>query len=125
MTRAAQKDEEIFYAGAFLRNQLKLNVADLKPAIQEPPACSATLTNTDGTTTLLDLEIAEYYVDNPEEGGGSPVKRVSSWWDKVCASLYPQLETLRLPVDVGVRLKEPVSLKTGQVSSFANELIVF
>jgi hypothetical protein len=125
MTRAAQKDEEIFYTGEFLRNQLKLNLAELKPAIQEPPDCSATVINMDGTTTLLDFEIAEYYVDNSEVGGGSPVKRVSSCWDKVCASLYPQLETLQLPVDVDVRFNEPVSLKNGQDKAFASELIRF
>jgi hypothetical protein len=63
MTRAAQKHEEIFYAGEFLRNQLKLNVIDVKPAVKEPPDCSATITNPDGTTVLLDFEIAEYYVE--------------------------------------------------------------
>jgi hypothetical protein len=126
MTRAAQKGEEIFYAGEFLRNQLRLNVAEIKSAIQEPPDCSASVTNTDETTTLLDLEIVEYYVDNPGDGDrGSPVKRVGSCWDKVCATLYPQLETLRLPVDVAVRFKEPAYLKSGQVPSFASELIRF
>jgi hypothetical protein len=126
MTRAAQKHEEIFYAGEFLRNQLKLNVIDVKPAVKEPPDCSATITNPDGTTVLLDFEIAEYYVDNRRDGdGGSPSKRVSSCWDKVRATLDPRLETLKLPVDVGVRFKEPVSLRNGQVDQFADELIRF
>jgi len=126
MTRAAQKDEEIFYAGEFLRNQLRLNLTELKAAVQEPPDCSATVIDMGGSTTLVDLELAEYYVDNPAEGaGGSTAKRVSSCWDKVCATLYPQLDKLKLPVDVGVRFKEPVSLKNGRVSSFADELIRF
>lgn len=124
MTRAAQKREEIFFADEFLRDQLTLKIAELKPAIQEPPDCSAMALNTDGTITLLDLEVAEYYGDD-RENGGSPVKRLSSYWDKVYTVLSSQLETLRLPVYVSVRFKEPVSLKNGQITSFANELISF
>src|SRR5262245_44724260 len=76
------------------------------------PDCSATVTNSDGTTTLLNFEIAQYYVDDlPDVAGGSPSKRVYSCWEKVSAILYPRLETLRLPVDVRVWFKEPVSLR--------------
>ena len=101
-------------------------MAELKPAIQEPPDCSATVSSADGTTTLFDLELAEYYVDNPiERKGGSTAKQVISCWDKVCATLYLRPEKLNLPVDVGVRFKEPVSLKLGEVSSFADQLILF
>jgi hypothetical protein len=126
MTRAAQKNEEIDYAGEFLRDELRRKLAEVKPAIHDPPDCSAFVTNADGITTLVDLELAEYYVDNPAgDAGGSTAKRVTSCWDKVRANLSPQLEKLKLPVDVAVRFKEPVSLKNGQVSTFADELIRF
>jgi hypothetical protein len=126
MTRVAQKDEEIFYLDEFLRNQLGLNVIELGPALKEPPDGSAAITNPDGTTLLLDFEIAEHYVDNPRNAhGGSPSKRVRSRWDRVCAALYPRLETLRLPVDVVVHFKEPISLKNGQIDQFVDELIRF
>lgn len=126
MTRAAQKNEEIDYIDEFLRAELKLDVNEVKPALNEPPDGSATITNPDGTTLLLDFEVAEYYVDDPLTGaGGSPSKRVSDCWDKVRVKLDPRLEVLRLPVDVAVRFAEPVSLKKSYVGQFAEELIRF
>lgn len=126
MTRPAQKTEEIDLIGEFLRTELKLDVSEVKPALKEPPDGSATITNPDGTTLLLDFEIAEYYVDDPLSGaGGSPSKRVSDCWDKVRVKLDPQLETLRLPVDMSLHFTEPVSLRNGQVRQFAKELIQF
>jgi hypothetical protein len=126
MTRAAQKDEELFYADEFVRQQLNLDVVKVKPAAHEPPDCSAIVSSKDGTTTLLDLELAEYYVDQFKDGvRGSLVRRVGSWWEKVCASLDPQIEAQRLPVLGSVRFKEPVLLKNAQVSNLSNELIRF
>lgn len=126
MTRVEQKNEEIFYLDEFLRNQLGLNVIEVKPALKEPPDGSAAIANSDGTTLLLDFEIVGYYVDNPRNSdGGSPSKRVSSCWEKVCGFLYPKLETLRLPVDMAVRFREPVSLRNGKVGQFAGELVRF
>lgn len=123
MTRLAQKDEELFCLEEFLRKQLRLDVAEVKPALRDPPDGSATMRNPDGTTFLLDFEVAEYYVDDTADG--SPSKRVSGCWDKVRAKLDPQLEHLRLPVDVGVWLKEPVLLRNNHVGLFADELIEF
>ncbi|MHC4404156.1 MAG: hypothetical protein ACYTG0_31260 [Planctomycetota bacterium] len=126
MTRVAQKDEELFYLDEFLRNQLMFDVTVVTPALKDPPDGSASITNTDGRTLLFDFEIAEYYVDDPRDGdGGSPSKRVSGCWDKVRGTLDPQLEALRLPVDVGVRFKEPGFLKNRHVGEFAGELIRF
>ncbi len=126
MTRVAQKDEELQYLEEFLRNELQLNVTELKPALKEPPDGSATITNPDGTTRLMDFEIVEYYVDDPRNGeGGSPSKRGNDFWDKVRAELFPHLDTLRLPVDMDVRLKEPIIFKNKHVRPFANELIRF
>ncbi|MFO0811444.1 MAG: hypothetical protein U0746_22675 [Gemmataceae bacterium] len=126
MTRIAQKDEERFYLDEFLRNQLGLDLTELKPALKDPPDGSATITNSDGTTLLLDFEVAEYFVDDPRVGKrGSSSKRVSGCWDKVRDALVPQLEVLRLPVDLGVRLKEPIRLKNTDVDRFAAELIRF
>jgi len=126
MTRAAQKDEELAYLGEFLRDQLNLNLTELKPALKEPPDASATITSADGTTVLLDFEMAEYYVDDPRDGeGGSPSKRVNDVWEKVRAKLDPRLEVLRLPVHVSVRLKGPTILKNKHARQFADELIRF
>src|SRR5262249_19284400 len=82
--------------------------------------------NSDKSKGLMDFELTEYYVDDPRDcQGGSPSKRTSGWWDKVQAALDLQLEILRLPVDVGVRFKEPIVLKNSQVDKFASELIRF
>lgn len=124
MTRLAQKIEEQTYTGKFLRNQLNLNVTELKPAIQEPPDCSATINNKDGTTIFLYFEIAEYFVDIANRGGSS-IKRVSSFWDKVNAILIPQLERLQLTVDVRVRFSEPILLESNQLVPFVDELVSF
>jgi hypothetical protein len=99
---------------------------DRQPALKEPPDGSATVKNPDGTTLLLDFEIAEYYVDDPGNGdGGSPSKRTSGVWEKVRAALDPRLEALRLPVDVAVRLREPILLRPGDIPEFVDELIRF
>jgi hypothetical protein len=126
MTRIAQKDEELFYLDEFLRGQLRFDVTDLTPAAKEPPDGSATISKPDRTTLRLDFEIAEYYLDDPREGAsGSQSKRESGCWDKVRAALDPQLEVLRLPVDLSVQLKEPIILKKKHVAPFAAELIRF
>src|SRR5262249_41566134 len=112
MTRTGQKDEELSYLDEFLRGQLSLDVIGLKPAAREPPDASVTVANSDKSKGLMDFELTEYYVDDPRDcQGGSPSKRTSGWWDKVQAALDLQLEILRLPVDVGVRFKEPIVLK--------------
>jgi hypothetical protein len=126
MTRDAQKREELYYLDEFLRGQLKLAVTELKPALKEPPDGSATFTNADGTTYLLDFEIAEYYVDDPrDDEGGSPSRRAKDFWDKVLAELVPRLEVLRLPVYLDVRLKDLTILKNKHVRQLADELIRF
>jgi hypothetical protein len=126
MTRIAQKDEELFYLGEFLRDQLRLNVTELKPVLNEPPDGSATITNPDKTTLLLDFEIAEYHVDDHGcSNGGSPIRRVTGIWNKVQDVLAPQLESRRLRVYARVTLKEPILLATRDVQPFASELIRF
>jgi hypothetical protein len=126
MTRVAQKTEELAFLGEFLRSQLKLNVTELKPAVREPPDCSADITDADGTTLLLDFEIAEYYVDIPgETKSGSPTKRASDFWSKVMTAVNPRFEDLGAPADIHVTLKNPAVLKNKHARPLAEELIRF
>lgn len=126
MTRVAQKDEELSYLDEFLRKQLKLNVTELEPALKEPPDGSATITNADGTTLLLDFEIAEFYVDDRRDGeGGSPSKRASGFWDKVAAEVVTRIEGLRIPVYMHVSLKVPELLKRKHIRPLADQLSRF
>ncbi len=91
MTRSAQKNEELWYLDEFLRKQLKLNVTKLKPTLEEPPDASAAITNVDGTTLVLDFEIAEYYVDDSRDRQGGSASNCT----------FRHLVILTLPISAG------------------------
>jgi hypothetical protein len=126
MTRAAQKNEELCYLGEFAREQLELNGAVVKSALKEPPDGSVTVTSADGTTLLLDFELSEYFVDTQtDRKSGSPRKQIDGFWENVRTELTPRLAALRLPVDLRVRLNEPIGIRKNQTRQFAEELIQF
>lgn len=126
MTRTAQKKDELAFLNEFLRNQLKLKVVELQPALKEPPDGCASRISEDGSTLLFDFEIVEYYVDDPRDRkGGSPSMRTKGIWDKVQAKVVPRLLALRLPILIDVRLKEPINLSTRHICPIADEMIRF
>jgi hypothetical protein len=101
-----------------------LNVSALTPAPREPPDAWATVRNPDGTARHLDIEMAEYYVDDPGNGtGGSPSRRASGCWGKLQPEVVKRLAALRVPVQIDVRFRDPHTLGNRLVRSLADELV--
>src|SRR5439155_19708045 len=104
-------EEELFYLNEFLRNQLDLHLTELGPATEDPPDAWAAVTSSDQTISLLDFEMTEYSVDDsPGAKGGSPRRQLNGFWDKILGELIPRLREQRLPIDLRIWLKEPVTL---------------
>jgi len=126
MTRAFQKRHELAFLDLFLRGHLKLADVEIGKTFKETPDGSATINNPDGTTSILDFELVEYFVDEPVRGsGGAPSKKAAGCWRKVQKAIYSRLKLLRLSIDLLIRFKEPMVLKSSQTNQLADEMIRF
>jgi hypothetical protein len=126
MTRAAQKGEELFYVQEFLRHQFGFALARVTCAPQEPPDAWAAVTNPNGTSRLLDIEMAEYHVDDPRDGpGGSPSRRAVGCWGKLQAQVASQLQALRVPVAMTIRFRDPLPFGNSRIRRLTDELVRF
>src|SRR5262249_28556774 len=101
------------------------DVTELGPALKEPPDACVTIAKGNGGSSFFDFEIAEYYVDESRDGGGSKNKRGKGCWDKIRTIVELELKQLGHPVIMDVRLRQLISLQNKFVRGLANELIGF